>query len=228
MESSGSGARATRATAVKTGGGPPHLSWSRAGELHRFALEGGGGRLTIGRGGDVDLALDFDPTVSQLHAELERIGRHWVVYDDGLSRHGSFINGEPVHGRRRLEDGDELRLGSTTLTFRQPPAPGPESAPTEAASPGSRPARLTETQREVVIALARPFAGGTSYAVPATNRQVAEETHLSVDSVKRHLRLLFERFGIGSLAQNEKRVRLVELALQSGLITMRDLERRER
>ena len=79
-----------------------------------------------------------------------------------------------------------------------------------------------------MIALARPFAGGSSYAVPATNRQVAEETHLSVDSVKRHLRQLFERFGIGSLAQNEKRVRLVELALQSGLISIRDLEQRER
>ena len=122
MESSGSGARATRASAVKVGGGPPHLSWSHEGELHRFALDGGAERLTIGRGADVDLALDFDPTVSQLHAELERIGRHWVVYDDGLSRHGSFLNGEPIHGRRRLEDGDALRLGATTLTFRQPPA----------------------------------------------------------------------------------------------------------
>ena len=56
---------------------------------------------------------------------------------------------------------------------------------------------------------------------------MADETHLSVDSVKRHLRQLFERFGIGSLAQNEKRVRLVELALQSGLISTRDLERRD-
>ena len=227
MESSGSGARATRATAVKTGGGPPHLSWSHDGEQHRFALEGTE-RLTIGRGADVDLALDFDPTVSQLHAELERIGRHWVVYDDGLSRHGSFLNGEPVHGRRRLENGDELRLGSTTLTFRQAAPAETIPAPTAAASAENRPARLTETQREVLIALARPFAGGSSYAVPATNRQVAEEAHLSVDSVKRHLRQLFERFGIGSLAQNEKRVRLVELALQSGLISIRDLEQRDR
>ena len=121
MESSGSGARATRASAVKTGGGPPHLSGSQDGEQHRFALEAGADRLTIGRGPGIDLRLDGDETVSQLHAELERLGRHWVVSDDGLSRHGSFLNGEPLHGRRRLRDGDELRVGTTTLTFRQPP-----------------------------------------------------------------------------------------------------------
>jgi hypothetical protein len=75
----------------------------------------------------------------------------------------------------------------------------------------------------VLIALARPFAREGGYSVPATNRQIAAETHLSVDAVKRHLRILFERFGIGSLPQNEKRVRLVELVLQAGLISMRDL-----
>ena len=46
---------------------------------------------------------------------------------------------------------------------------------------------------------------------------------LSVDSVKGHLRALFEKFGIGDLPQNQKRVRLVELALRQGVISVRDL-----
>jgi len=52
-----------------------------------------------------------------------------------------------------------------------------------------------------------------------------EEVYLSLDSVKGHLRALFEKFGIGDLPQNQKRVRLVELALRQGVISVRDLDR---
>lgn len=205
-------------------GSTPFLLYERDGAEQSFSFANAGERLSIGRGDGLDLRLDFDETVSQLHAELERIGRHWVVSDDGLSRHGTFLNGERIQGRCRLRDGDELRVGTTTLRFRQPPgaAAGP-AAPTAAPPPSEQPIRLTERQREVLIALARPFADGSSYATPATNRQVAAETNLSVDAIKRHLRILVERFGLGALPQNEKRARLVESALRSGLISMRDL-----
>jgi len=228
MGSSQSG-EAARVTADGGAALEPFLAYSVDGVESRFRLADTVDRLSIGRGEGVDLRLDFDHTVSQLHAELERLGRHWVVSDDGLSRHGSYLNGERISGRSRLRDGDELRLGGTTLRFRQPSG-GDRSvaAPTAAPPVQTRPPHLTERQREVVIALSRPFAGESAYATAATNRQIAAETHLSVDAVKRHLRLLFERFGIGSLPQNEKRVRLVELALQSGLISRRDLDPPER
>lgn len=205
--------------------GSPYFAFIAAGSETRFTLEETADRLSIGRGPGIDLRLDADETVSQLHAELERLGRHWVVSDDGLSRHGSFLNGERLSGRCRLRDGDELRVGMTTLTFRQPPPmhSGSIAAPTAAPPEQKQAPQLTERQREVLIALARPFAREGGYSVPATNRQIAEEAHLSVDAVKRHLRILFERFGIAALPQNEKRVRLVELALQAGLISMRDL-----
>jgi DNA-binding NarL/FixJ family response regulator len=44
-----------------------------------------------------------------------------------------------------------------------------------------------------------------------------------VDAVKTHLRTLFAKFGVQDLPQNQKRVKLVERALQSGAITPRDL-----
>jgi pSer/pThr/pTyr-binding forkhead associated (FHA) protein len=203
----------------------PYFSYTEGGAAATFDLPDTADRLTIGRGAGIDLRLDGDETVSQLHAELERLGRHWVVSDDGLSRHGSFLNGERLSGRNRLRDGDELRVGTTTLTFRQPPPmhSGSIAAPTAVPPAKEKLPTLSERQRVVLIARARPFAREGGYPVPATNRQIAEETHLSVDAVKRHLRILFERFGIGALAQNEKRVRLVELALQSGQISMRDL-----
>jgi pSer/pThr/pTyr-binding forkhead associated (FHA) protein len=205
--------------------GSPFFAFIAGGHEATFTLSETADRLSIGRGPGIDLRLDDDETVSQLHAELERLGRHWVVSDDGLSRHGSYLNGERLSGRNRLRDGDELRVGMTTLTFRQPPPvhSGSLAAPTAAPPDERQLPPVTDRQREVLIALARPFAREGGYSVPATNRQIAEETHLSVDAVKRHLRILFERFGIGSLPQNEKRVRLVELALQAGSISMRDL-----
>lgn len=207
------------------GNGTPFFAYEDDGERRTFELAETADRLSIGRGPGIDLRLDFDETVSALHAELERLGRHWVVSDDGLSRHGTYLNGDRVSGRCRLRDGDELRLGTTTLVFHQPPPlhSGTIAPPTAAPPPERRPPPLTERQREILIALARPFAAAEGYATPATNRQIAAETHLSVDAVKRHLRVLFERFGLGALPQNTKRVRLVEQALKSGLISNRDL-----
>jgi hypothetical protein len=63
----------------------------------------------------------------------------------------------------------------------------------------------------------------TVFATPATNQQVADELFLSVDAVKTHLRVLFAKFGIEQLPQNQKRIRLVERAFYAGIITERDL-----
>ena len=46
--------------------------------------------------------------------------------------------------------------------------------------------------------------------------------HLTVDAVKAHLRVLFERYGLGELPQNEKRARLVATVLLSGVLTAKE------
>lgn len=77
-------------------------------------------RLTVGRGAGTDLALAWDSEVSRVHAELVRLGEDWVVVDDGLSRNGTFVNGERIERRRRLVDGDDLRVGDTEIRYRAP------------------------------------------------------------------------------------------------------------
>ena len=57
----------------------------------------------------------------------------------------------------------------------------------------------------------------------ATNREIAEEVFLSVDAVKSALRVLFRKLGVGDLPQNEKRVRLVERAFETGTFSQADL-----
>ena len=76
-------------------------------------------------------------------------------------------------------------------------------------------------QRKVLIALCRPVHASAS-ATPATNRQIAEEVFLTVDAVKAHLRVLFDRYGLSQLAQNEKRARLVATVLEAGVLVPRD------
>jgi pSer/pThr/pTyr-binding forkhead associated (FHA) protein len=62
----------------------------------------------------------WDREVSGLHAELERVGEDWVLLDDGLSRNGTYLNGERVAGRARLRDGDLVRAGRTIVLYRRP------------------------------------------------------------------------------------------------------------
>jgi len=186
-----------------------------------FALAPELERVTVGRAPSTEIQLEWDTEVSRLHAELGCIGGDWTVSDDGLSRNGTHVNGERIVGRRRLHDGDVVRFGRTPATFREPRIA--KITETEVASDVPHRASLSEAQRRVLIALCRPFKDGTGYVTPATNQEVASELFLSVDAVKTHLRSLFGKFGIEDLPQNQKRVRLVELALKSGVVTPRDL-----
>jgi hypothetical protein len=180
----------------------------------------GSNRLSIGRAPQNDVDLPWDTEVSRLHAELEAIAGEWTVTDDGLSRNGTYVNGARISGRLRLRDGDVIRVGRTSLAYRRPEAE--DSRPTQVAGVHLSLTDLPPTQRQVLVALARPYKHD-EFAVPATNQGIADELHLSVDAVKSHLRSLFARFGIEHLPQNQKRSRLVAEALQSGLISVRDL-----
>ena len=177
-------------------------------------------RLRIGRSPTADLPLAFDPEVSRLHAEIEHVAGEWLVVDDGLSSNGSFLNGERVGGRRRLRSGDLLKVGMTTLVFRNP-AEDRGGIATEHSSRYPDRAALTEMQLAVLQALCRPVRMDSASG-PATNVEIAAELHLSVGTVKAHLRALYEKFAVGDLPQTRKRIRLAELAVLSGAVSPRE------
>lgn len=202
--------------------GVPLLIYRDAEDVQRIlAIEGERGSLWIGRNESADVALPGDGEVSGLHAEIEFVGGECTILDDGISRNGTFINEERVSGRRRLRDGDVIRAGRTRILFKLPLEASPVA--TVVAADSIEGAGVTPAQRRVLVALCRPFKGGTSFATPATNAEIAAELHLSVDAVKTHLRALFERFELGNVPQSGKRVALVQRAMQSGVIAERDL-----
>jgi len=213
-------------TAVSQGRVPeladPYLChWDATAEQRRWALPADGGVVTLGRSSATDVCIGWDSKVSRVHATMERIGGQWTVEDDGLSRNGTFVNGTRLSSRVRLRDRDKIMLGGTVLTFCSPPQTASQQTVVGDAVPTR--SRLTEPQRSVLLALCRPYKGGRPYAIPATNQQIAAELFLSLDAVKTHLRTLFHKFGIEDLPQNQKRARLVEMALQFGVIADSDL-----
>jgi hypothetical protein len=204
--------------------GRPFLAYRDLGGLLGIFVMGRGGQTrTVGRRPEVDLAITWDSEVSGLHAELQGLGGEWTIVDDGLSRNGTYVNGERVSGRQRLRDGDRIRVGRTVLAYNAacPSCPGESETLAAGEEPALQP--LTDTQRRVLIALCRPYHDGGSFATPATNQKIAEEVFLSVDAVKMHLRNLFGKFELGELPQNQKRARLAECVLQFGVISPREL-----
>lgn len=203
--------------------GTPYLVYRDGDGAQRIAtLPEDADRASVGRGPACEICLSWDAEVSRIHAQLERLGGAWTVVDDNLSRNGTIVNGERLKGQHRLRDGDVLNCGTTQLAFRAPPQTIAETAP-----PSTRIAQvqLSDAQRRVLVALCRPFAAGNRFVRPPTNQELAQELFLSVETVKTHLRTLFDKFGVEDLPHNQKRARLVELALESGAITAHDLAR---
>jgi hypothetical protein len=72
--------------------------------------------ITVGRGGQNDLALEGDEFASSRHVRFEpRSDGVWV--QDLGSTNGTYVNGIRIDGARRLAPGDVVRVGETDLRF---------------------------------------------------------------------------------------------------------------
>ncbi len=199
----------------------PHVDafltgWTQDGGPHSWHLPDQVDAVTVGRAADAGVRIDDDSQVSRVHARLERVAGQWSVVDDGLSRNGTFVNGRRVTHRVRLRDRDRITVGRTLLVFCAPEQT--VSDQTLVADDVPRPGTLTAAQLNVLRALCRPGLEGGPYTAPASNQQISAELSLSLDGVKTHLRVLYAKFGIEGLPQNQKRARLVEIAMRWSVV----------
>ena len=93
------------ASLVLVQGGQPIRTWPLA-----------TAELSIGRAEQSDIPL-ADPGVSRSHARVVREGDDFIV-EDLRSTNGTEVNGQPIR-RRRLANGDMLKLANSTLQFRR-------------------------------------------------------------------------------------------------------------
>ncbi len=73
------------------------------------------GVTTLGRSEECELTIE-DPLVSRRHAQIAVDGDDVRLIDLG-SRNGVRLNGRPVTGSVKLEDGDRVRIGTQDLVF---------------------------------------------------------------------------------------------------------------
>lgn len=78
-----------------------------------FALSGE--RMILGRHPECDIVLDVG-AVSRQHAVVVRMNNEFYV-EDLKSRNGTFVNGEAVMGRRRLQENDRVKVCDIVFAF---------------------------------------------------------------------------------------------------------------
>ena len=76
------------------------------------------GESLIGRGRGCAAQIDAE-SVSRHHARLTMTGDS-VSIEDLDSKNGTYVAGQPVTTPRRLDDGEQIRLGSVVVKFRIP------------------------------------------------------------------------------------------------------------
>ena len=74
--------------------------------------------LTVGRGGQNDVAIDGDEFASARHVRFEPRRDGVWVYDLG-STNGTYVNGVRISDARKLAPGDVVRVGETDLRFEE-------------------------------------------------------------------------------------------------------------
>lgn len=186
------------------------------------------GVVTLGRRPEADVCLPWDPGISRLHAELIHRAGEWMIADDGLSQNGTFVNGLPVEGRRRLRDGDLITIGRTSLTFCEPGtnADGGDdrgSVDVTMSMPEMRPAWTYSEQQQLILrALCRPLCTDGEGVQPASDAEVADALGLDEHVVAHELDAVAHSFGYAELALHERRMRTALTALRSGLVDNAD------
>lgn len=175
-------------------------------------------RLSIGRLPACEVALAWDSEVSRAHALLEQVGGAWTVEDRGSSN-GTLVNAVRINRPHVLRDGDVVRIGQTQLIFH---AGGDDDLRRTTPALDRVAPSPTDSQRKVLVELCRPALerGGGA----ASNREVAAALFVSVETVKTHMRALFDAFDVGDVPQYHKRSELVRRALETGLVSVHDLE----
>ena len=172
--------------------------------------------VTLGRRPEADVCLPWDAEISRLHAEITLRAGEWLIADDGMSQNGTYVNGLPIEGRRRLHDGDLITVGRTNLSFCDPRDPGAEVT---LSVPDMRPAQTySEQQQRVLACLCRPLLADDEGVRPTSDDEIAQELGLPPAVVAHELDAVAHSFDAAGLPFAVRRLRTAVTAIRSGLV----------
>ena len=143
----------------------PFLDLVTAGRrVTRFPLAEG--RTIIGRHPGCEIVFDA-AAVSRQHAAVS-FSPEGAFIEDLQSRNGTLINGLPLAGRRRLEDGDEIGVCGQRLVFVESNRRRPRTATGLAAATGTGHVILDDESSGVIVSqLDLPQPGGEGLGLHA-------------------------------------------------------------
>lgn len=72
--------------------------------------------ITIGRSSDNDICIQ-DPKVSRKHCQIIQDDKGYIIVDTN-SKNGTYVNGAKLHGPVKLNKSDIVRIGNTTLPWK--------------------------------------------------------------------------------------------------------------
>ncbi|MCX5045665.1 hypothetical protein OG921_21090 [Aldersonia sp. NBC_00410] len=202
--------------------------------------------LRIGR--DADVVIDDNPYLHRRFLSVQSIDGFWWLINEG-DRLPALVITADTGLQASLPPGSRLPLfSSAAVVFTAGPTTYELAVCIESARPKLvseltppageqtlQPPQLTETQRSLIVALAEPLLqrDGTSTGAIPGSRAAAARLGWPLTTFNRKLDNICDRFaqigvsglrgGPGKLASN-RRVRLVEFALSTRLVTKADLE----
>lgn len=141
--------------------GPSYLVY----EFERRAYPLADTTFTIGRDASSDIVVR-EPSVSRNHAEVRSENGEFVVTSSGAT--GTLLNGQPVTGPSKLEDGDKIGVGTLEFTYRRGRLPLGVSVVDTMSADGHDPDAMTK--RDTIKS---PILGGTQTAPAAKTKSPA-------------------------------------------------------
>jgi S1-C subfamily serine protease len=115
-----------------------------SGEGKGLSIRVEGERFLIGTGEECQLMLG-DPKVDPLHAYFQVLDDGHVELHDLGSRTGTFVNGDRIDGPRRIEGGEDVRVGDTLL---MPTVQDPAEEIADRESPSTEPEPVVRVTTE--------------------------------------------------------------------------------
>ncbi len=157
-----------------------------AGRVYGFR----GGAVLIGRAPSAQIRLE-EPSVSQRHALIERVGTRYFITDLGSSN-GTSVNGIPISGATPLRHGDRVEVVNVVLLFRLGSgAPNHDTVPLE-----RWPRELALAPLPIGPAPLYPHGGDSTLALardedraPPLEEQI-QKVLVALAYVRRHWRIL--------------------------------------